>query len=122
MSRVGSNGGSSVPLTVSSHQRSALSRGIDLFRRHRMSRPRMLLGGAVLVLLLGGIGVFQGCRNAAPPAAVVVTRFPAPESRSALAVRPGRSAQPAPATRPAGSTVGVAPSAAAVPHAPSELA
>src|SRR5437764_15414111 len=41
-----------------------------------MTRPRMLLGGVVLTLLLGGYGVLQGCRNAAAPSRVVVTRLP----------------------------------------------
>ena len=87
-----------------------------------MSRHRMLLGGAVLALLLGGISAFRWYRNAGPPAAVVVTRFPAPESRPAPVVGPVTRAQHMPAARPVASTVGVAPTVATAPHPPSELA
>src|SRR3989442_833466 len=100
MSIAGADGCSELRLTVSNHQLSTISYQPSALSTCSgglmMSRSRMLLGGVVLVLLLGGIGVFQGCRNAAPPAAVVVTRYPAPESRSAAAVGLGRGAQPAP--------------------------
>jgi competence protein ComEA len=85
-----------------------------------MSRPRMLLGGAVLALLLGGVGLRQWWRSAAAPPPVVVTRFPPPESRSVPVTGPTTPAQHALDTRPA-PALGAVPAAAAAPHPPSEL-
>lgn len=86
-----------------------------------MGWHRMLLGGVVLTLLLGGIGIWRGCGIDGAPPSVTVTRNSSPEL---LPVTAGaaRSASHMPASRvAAGAEVGAAPASAA-PHPPAEIA
>jgi competence protein ComEA len=67
----------------------------------------MILGGVVLILLLGGYGLLQGCRNAISPSPVVVTRQPPPDPPSVTSLAavnsprlPGKPAAAAPKADP----------------------
>jgi competence protein ComEA len=85
-----------------------------------MTQPRMLLGGAALALLLGGAGVFQWYRNAAPPPVPVVVTHPAlPDPRSATSITPPSqtSAPPAPVPAPASAPPAAGTKAPASPPA-----
>src|SRR5438552_916777 len=59
-----------------------------------MERPRMLVGGAALALLLVGVGGVQWYRSAAPPPPVVVTPPGAAQAQPAAGAPSPRPAAP----------------------------